>query len=575
MESRATVLSLLIDKYTVHSSLFNGNEIHLYTPYRDCFTYKSTKVLLELLNPSVIIVETFIGLSPLLNKENIDKFHKISIGQRNKIFSNISKGENRCLRLLSHYFSIFELVSVENINILGYLGSYPIKRLEWNTFYIDNCIDDLLVDNNTLKNILKGTKTKYGKIIIKKWIFHPLETAQQIYQRRKILEFIMPILPKVSRLLKQCKDVEINKNLDIKKLKKGFKSVFNLAELMNEKVKLEAKSRYLKVYKFLKFFENQYCKVRTKESEDIGKENIYSWIDTMAESLSKTFGFSLSVVYFPEIGFLIESSYAIEKVLFKIKDKFYSKNNSMNELDYKITDYYDEKNRKESNEFSKLISRIKSVKYAHLYDFIGEIDALVSIALNNIGQYNEIFNDTELLLDGIELYQKNIFLNEFQGKQIANMVVLNQIGSKLSNLNVRIPIYKKLAYLSKNSIFNEIKNSFFQKEVRKVGIIFRECNHDTCCIIEQPFHSTTPIEGFELFSELCKKIVVKNLFISTKFEFSRCDKLCKEIKAKLLLINEANTFIEAENINMKDSSAEINKICAIGIWLLFKNISAY
>ena len=138
-----------------------------------------------------------------------------------------------------------------------------------------------------------------------------------------------------------------------------------------------------------------------------------------------------------------------------------------------------------------------------------------------------------------------------QSSKIIETIILNQIGCKVPCNSTKLPIYKSLAYLEKQICFFDIKNSYFQNEVMKSGVVYRESTKDTFCIIEDPFQSTSPMEGFSIFSNFIQKISVKNAIFSTKFDFDRCNEL---IEGKMLIFDQStkyNLFAVSVSLNEK------------------------
>lgn len=565
MDNLQTILTLYIEKHTVFLCFFNGKNISILNPYNDSFIFKSTSKLLHTLKPSKILVDTLIGFSPILNKENIASFHRISINHKNKVLKNLSKGENRSLKILSSYFGSSEIVEIENIKILGYLGSYPIEKVQWNTFYLHFSSDELIKCSPLIKHLFTHLKTSFGKVILTEWLSNLLQIQEEIKERRNLIEFTVTMLPKILKLIKRCKEIKIDRNMDICKLRRVFKTIFQLTEVYdNTKLKLKNKSKYVKLFKIIKLFEHRYLPSETV----IDSENC-DWINTLAVSLSNKFRIPLSIIFFPEIGFVIESSCTIEKAIFRIKDKFYCKNKDMRELDIQITDWYKEKNKKMSKIFSKLMLKMRKIKFFNIYEFIGEIDTLATLAANNTECYNDLGNSTKNTYKGVEISSKNIIFGDFCGIELVECILLNQIGCKISDSNTHIPIYKKLIYLNRNYLDKNIQNSSFQSEIIRTGIAFRESDQDSCCIIEEHFQHTMPIEGFKLLSAFIKKVCVRTLFISTKFEIQQSLKIIDEISVKAFIVQNKNSLVEISDELANLLKDEVHKLDKISKWLLF------
>lgn len=598
------VISLCIEEYNVSACLFDGTKVLLFTSYRDNFRFELTKKLLNSYNLNKIIIDSFIGIGPLINKGNINKFHKMPIAHKKKLFTQLSKSENSCLKALNSFCSHSELISVENIKILGYSGKYQIEMKNLNYFYIGDCLNVILSKSETLKDILKSCKTRFGKIILKKWIQQPLQDYLKIIERRDQLEFILPFLPKISNLLKTCKIMKVEQKINFNKLKTALKAVFNLDQILNETIKLQNHKKYVKIYKMLKIVNNM------DENQEL-QANSTVIIESMAKELSLKFNISLSIVYFPQIGFLIESSFSIDKLIFKIKDKLYCKNKDMESLDLIIGDPYDMANRRETEIFTKCINKIRNANFTYLYDYIGNVDALASLAYKNCGEYaglinqdsklntqlkncdelesvlnenksnkldekqinlpirTESINNQNTIINGVELGNKNIICGNLDGIKMIETIILNQIGCKVPCNSTKLPIYKSLAYLEKQVYFFDIKNSYFQNEVMKSGVVFRESTKDTFCIIEDPFQSTSPMEGFSIFSNFIQKISAKNAIFSTKFDFDRCNEL---IEGKMLIFDQNTKYLREVNKYLLENEKleEFNQLSNVSKWLLYK-----
>ena len=159
MDTEKIILAIYIEQYTVYCSVFNGKMISLIIPFIDSFVFKFTIDVMDKLNPSLILVDTMIGFSPILTKQNIKKFKKVKPSGKRRVFRNLNKGENRSLEILSTYFHTTDKIYIDHYKTIGYIGSYSIERINMNSFYMDYSSHKLIFENSkTINNLFLNLK---------------------------------------------------------------------------------------------------------------------------------------------------------------------------------------------------------------------------------------------------------------------------------------------------------------------------------------------------------------------------------------------------------------------------------
>lgn len=574
MHKQKTTLSLYVKNLEMSLCSFDGHIISLYPTIHDNHRLERTKKLIETLNPDEIIVNTFIGLGPILTKENIKSICKLPSVKCRNVFSGLSTNENKTIKALSNHCGRKRLIAVESAKIMGYSENYPIERKNTGSFYLLDTFNILMRKSSKIKRIISKSSTQFGRAIIKSWLRNPLDERDAITGRRRAISFMLPYIPRIEKLLRLSRISRVEKKINIQKLKRALKSAFNLDDLLGEIIKMRHKEKYIKLYRTIRSIERTRNKNQNSGAESTMEEHqldrtletklnrVSETLDAVAQVLSLQHKVPLCVVFFfPQLGFLLESPIIIEQAIFQIKDKFYCKSKEMKKLDQRFGDPHDQARQKEALLFSKIARRIKGTNFTYFYDYIGEIDALTTCALNGSGEYGDcVENDGPLAIDGAEIPSKCIIQEEFPGIEILEFVVLNQIGVG-SRSSYKVPLYNAAAYLPKESTSIDIKNSRFQQEVINAGVVFRDSTPHTLVIIEDPFHSTAPMEGLAIFSAFVESLAAKNLLISSKFEFEDCAELAMQVNGKLLMFANGRIQKPESNPRVNEEIEILSKTC--------------
>lgn len=494
--------------------IFNGQKYIILNPFYDNFLMLKSREIINQVKPSKII-SSLSGI--FISSFNDVATEKIQIKQRSVSFRSISKIENLSIRLLTTFLKHSPLNNVESQKIVGYAGEFLIEKEDKVDFYINNSMD-LIKDFKRVNSIIKGTKTVYGKYKILEWISNPITTESLLNDRRRKANYIYARIPKIERLLKRANGNSFEKKNNLLKMKKQLKAVLLLQKFLREEYRLGSQKRFLKIYKMLHVVDEKGITSGKDAKIDQIRAilvKIPSILEKTAQEISTKYKIPASIVFIPSVGFLVESPVALSETNFRIKDQCYFKTKETANLDSLIGDPYLELAERESYIFAKILEKTQKCKFTEIYDFIGEVDAHISLCNNTEGVFSECLHENQpLLLNNLHLKPKSIFLTSYEIADLAEFIVINQIGGRIPIK--KIPLFTQLALKLKSNSFS--MHSTFQKEVIELAEIFRKCNTNAVCLIDRIGESTTPKEGLSLFISYVKSINPRYLIINTNLD---------------------------------------------------------
>ncbi|TBU20697.1 DNA mismatch repair protein MutS [Hamiltosporidium tvaerminnensis] len=254
------------------------------------------------------------------------------------------------------------------------------------------------------------------------------------------------------------------------------------------------------------------------------------YLDCIAKKVSNEKNITVSIIYYPQIGYLIETKSNIEEWIckFKIKENYYYKNEFMNDLDSELgdilTQIYDIELEILNSIRNKIVKERR--KLDSLIDYIAIVDCINSLATSAI-KYN---------LKKSDIIDKNIFefkdlrciLNfDFYGfdftldsnciltgpnssgkssllRTIGISIILNQIGSFIPCKQASMKLFDKIfTKMASNESLN-CNRSAFASDMSLVREALNYGSSDSIFLIDELGKGTNIIDGTALFLSICK-----------------------------------------------------------------------
>lgn len=536
------LISIAFENNLSSLAVFDGKCYVVYPSIWDNFIKTKTLKLISEFNPDRLIM----SLKTPKNTIKIFNLYKIIKEDINsakiKRDSQISKaGWNSILLLKTHLNHISFSKNFEN-NIIGIIDGYKVYSKQ------DPCaacvdIEDLkvlgLLDKQ--KFLLKEATTTFGKEILNSWIKSPFNSANEILERQNIQAKLCCYLPRIEKSLKKFKIPKIDKTINFQRLKIALKTGLILSNLLKDIISLQKYTEYKKLYKILRIFN----KNEVKEGIDADLDaivNIYkelpSILNEIASIISKERNIRCTVVYLPEIGFLVESDKTAEDVLFKISGKYYFKTHHLRTMDEKIGSIYEEFLERKLLIISKIEQKIRKVDFNWFYNFIGELDAytamikFASTCNSNFPVFlkeNEICENPqyEISIDqyanygSIRLDKNSIIRNDGEIPRIlVRLIISAQIGLKVDCNRCELKVYNRI--MIKFGIY-EISGqgeSQFMRELNIIDNFLKNQVENSLYIIEDIGQFTNPIFGYALFKTVLDSLKKYSFFAATIYDIS-------------------------------------------------------
>lgn len=566
------ILSIYTENLKVAICTFDGNKYEVFSLFYDNFSLTKSLKWIEDFKPTKIIASVSVIFQETLN--SLFKNDIVYIQVKSKPFNiiqSINKIENTVIKMLSVYLNHSPITNIENPNIIGYVGEYPLTKIDLNGFYLDEYINTNILDFKKLTMLIKGTITSFGRHTMLQWIIHPLINPEDIIKRRTVINNIACNIPRLIKLLKKCKTNCFNKKISFFKLKILIKSTLIISKLLKDKITLENKKRYIKLYKILRIFNKDgILKGKNKRYDDLKDliSRLPNILETTAKKLSTKYMNPISIVYFPGSGFYIEEYYPVNNYEFSIKDSFYIKNEEMKRLDAKFGDPYEQLNAIETSISIKVIEKIQKIKLADIYDFLGNIDGYVALYMYTEGiNVNITENMSYFKYKDMYFHGKSLFLTQINMIELIEMIVINQIGGKIDHSSIEFPIFDKLLFKLQSSEKTSNFNGMFQNEILQLSKIYKKTNDKTLCIFDKIAEATNPQEGIMIFSSFIKLISPKMIIVHSNYEISDLTKDHRFSKFKIYQILNGNQQIVDGTNKIED---EENELCE-----MFKEYNKY
>jgi hypothetical protein len=214
---------------------------------------------------------------------------------------------------------------------VGVCGNYPVYIIELNgrLYYDSFTMNDLDIissdkDNVSLFQRMNFTKTVYGESTLRSWLLHPLTDLKTITKRQNLIAFVednvcINQLTKISTFYK-------GREVDLVKLSIFLKQTFKLIESFSNTPVSFSKDleNYKKILANIDILDGNHLRKGISKDYDECKEiyeNLPSCLNRVATNLAYRNNAKLSVVYFPHVGYLIESlkkdidEYTLKKII--------------------------------------------------------------------------------------------------------------------------------------------------------------------------------------------------------------------------------------------------------------------
>ncbi|KCZ76853.1 hypothetical protein H311_02143 [Anncaliia algerae PRA109] len=517
---------------------------------------------------------------------------------------------------------VFEKEDGQMTSKIGFLGDYDIYLLkEENFMYLSaSAIVSLNLfsfeshpnkfiktqSNNCLFNKLNFCVTKAGRNLLKEFMFFPLINLKEIERRKKIIEFILKnqLIEEIRLLLKNtCYLPESFSNEYLSSLKRNNEVFKRISNMLKHIYPLEEVAEFslLNLLSSESSFIFDSSVNIDEDNEDLiinyfpilkelnALKKIYHdlprYLNEIGKKVFKEYKTEGFIIYFPQIGYLIETKEELNlQLIFKFNSNFYYKNEFMINLDEEIGDITNKINDLELK-LCALFVKKTSLYFMKVKNYLSEVDCFQSLAnfarennlvkgeinfnnsftikgLKNLFHRNKGYDlalDKSIILTGMNGSGKTTFL-----KCIANLVILNQIGSFIPCESANIPIFDKVFI----KIFNN-NTSVFLDELQQISEIIKIGSDKSLIIIDEFGKGTSYFYGVALLLSLLKNFSPKFKIISTHMQehFFINENGILAIKKEFLFLNQyrfiktdsINTFGISEGIYLPDSENQLIK----------------
>lgn len=565
------------------------------------------------------------NLSSFLNK-NCEHYNSIN----NKIVESKEKFQKESFIKIGK-FGEYDLFLFENSNFLYYGGSSILSlNLVTNDTHPNKFIKT--EKGNSLFSRIDFCATKNGKERLKRWMFFPLLNIKKINERRSVIDFILEnnLIFHFKALLKKLTNQEesYTKKYFIS-LRENYKIFKQINYLMKNNFCLEEKENLT----FLEMIDETSSFIFKEDLSSLEKDfsfisisnelrnlkNIYknlpNYLNEIGKKVFNEYKIEGSIIYFPQIGYLIETKSEIElQKIFELNENNYYKNEFMINLDEEFGDVKNKINDLEI-ELMYQFNKKYSSYFEEIKDYLAEIDALNSLAIfaeknsltkaeiNLKGNFfiknlRSIFFEEKNNFDFT--FEKSVILTGMNGsgkthfmKTLAHCIILNQMGAYLPCENSTLPIFDKILIKFSN---NKLTSTFLN-DLQQINEIIRFSNDSSLILIDEFGKSTSFYDGLSILLSLLKnlknpfKIITTHmqehffdqkddtLQLKEKFSFLNNYKFIKTISTEIFSIKDGvfipeneselinsfsfdekfmNLFLSLKNGNKKDFFKKIN-----------------
>lgn len=456
------------------------------------------------------------------------------------------------------------------MSLLGFVAEFAIYLFEHNKYLYmtyeslkslgifqernnPNLLIKSKLKHSSLFGAINHTCTSYGSEMLKNWLYFPLIDVNLIEKRRETVEFILKneLYKKLTPCLKKCRDIEnIDNKFTDKKMHHFFSSlemflynareIFILVNLNIDISNLTEISNICKNNIDLKE-DNMFIIKKGINKELDAQKKLYDelpeYLNEIAKKVMDEYQINLAIVYFPQLGYLIETHKFINELIpiITTENVFYYKNEFMSTLDEELGDVlnkivdlekdivYSLKNKidKYKNEISFYIEHIAKIdclnslaiiakkynlKKSKISDRIGYIEfrGLKHIFMNTPETNDVDFSikiDGKTVITGDNGSGKSTFL-----KSIGNLIIINQIGSFIPCKYAELSLFDKI-FTKFNSIESlKNKRSAFMSDVLQINQAFYYGTSNSLLLVDEFGKGTNIIDGVSLLFSLINNL---------------------------------------------------------------------
>ncbi len=278
------------------------------------------------------------------------------------------------------------------------------KREGKNMVLTDKCLNALGVigEKNCLFKEIDYSITVAGRNMLRMWIAYPQRDADTIQKRHYLQKRLWNVHKEICKKLKKCRNnlvqgwklrdrlirmKNINGFRSIRQLYEMLRSGFEINGIIGGDIKLCNKRGYMELLEMIErqFDDNGIRDGYDSELDELRqrRNELVRYLDTIASEMCLRRGHNVKIVYFPQFGYLVESTNGYNKVfeneMFRIKDRGYYKTEEMDELDKLLGDVETEINTREVVIMGTIERAVLNTDFTYLNEFIGEVDAICSM----------------------------------------------------------------------------------------------------------------------------------------------------------------------------------------------------
>ncbi|KAF7683246.1 DNA mismatch repair protein MSH5 [Astathelohania contejeani] len=404
---------------------------------------------------------------------------------------------------------------------------------------------------NSLFDIINYTQTFEGSKLLKNWLLFPLNKCELIKKRRNVIKYILDekLTSKLTLHLKKCKNLnhdnfykkdkkyyfrciydflngvcELSKVINIKMVDDQLHTIIDCIELIQQVIDFNHESIIIKesVNDVLDHLKKIY-------------ELLPSTLNTIGERIAREYNKSLSIIYFPQVGYLIEvdendkltnDNTIFEEnynliMKFKLNGFIYYKNELMEDLDDKLGDIQNRIRDIEIEITNDLKRNIDMLDFDRISEYISIVDCYNSLA---IAALKLELLPAELGNNSIKLKRvRNILFQEKKSevdleitnsvivtgpngsgkssllKLIGSLIILNQMGSYLPIESGELKVFDKMFTRISNIESISQEKSAFISDLYQLQEMFHFSTPDSLVLIDELGKGTNIVDGVALY----------------------------------------------------------------------------
>lgn len=403
-------------------------------------------------------------------------------------------------------------------------------------------------------------QTKSGAEMLRMWISFPLASADLISERKEIVEFILrnKLQSPLAKTLKKCGFVdETLKSFaacDVKRYLRLAGEFYKSVSVIQEALK--------KIYSFdidvlvpnNKLDDTDICLFDMVDRIDVGSDFIFKssvdpelhrlremyqdlpkYLDEVAKKVaSECNKVGISIIYFPQVGYLVETGQEMEwELKFRIEDVFYYKNDFMETLDSEFGDLKNRINDLEIELTNMILEEITKF-YSTAKSLVSTIDCFVSLAVA-AEKYNLVKGETSVdrkmvlagffglgdIVENSIVIDKNLVVTGSNGsgkstflRNVASIVIMNQMGSFVPCRQAKLPIFDKIF----TKITTKENTSSFKCDLLQLGEGIRFATSDSLVLIDEFGRGSDIIDGTSLLLSIIKNFDYPRVLLTTHLQ---------------------------------------------------------